>query len=224
MPAFLLRVLACKCWQLEAICSIVEALLERATINRAASSISPPAAGRLIAAGSVAAVGDYAILELKKRSLDIARARAEEAGLTNVRFHERDIAAYDEPFEIGVALHACGAASDLVLQKCAEAKARYVVCPCRLGKLGAPDRRDWYRFAATGDNDARDVPHLNRASNPAPNRKQLLGVRGGCERRQIIGGPTRAAASIGEALSSSRAPSPAPCAARSYVARLTRMP
>ena len=144
-----------KCWQLEAICSIVEALAERG--DNKPCRIVDFAAGCGPLGLPLAALLPWAtitILELKKRSLDIARARAEEAGLTNVRFHEGDIAAYDEPFEIGVALHACGAASDLVLQKCAEAKARYVVCPCCTGKLST-DRRDWYRFAATGDNETR---------------------------------------------------------------------
>ena len=34
------------------------------------------------------------IVELKRRSLDIARERAADAGLTNVRFFEGDIEAY----------------------------------------------------------------------------------------------------------------------------------
>uniref|UniRef100_A0A0D3JIL2 Methyltransferase domain-containing protein n=2 Tax=Emiliania huxleyi TaxID=2903 RepID=A0A0D3JIL2_EMIH1 len=56
------------------------------------------------------------IVELKARSLEIARGRAAAAGLTNVRFVCGDLGAFHEPFDVGLALHACGTASDLVLR------------------------------------------------------------------------------------------------------------
>ena len=73
------------------------------------------------------------IVELKARSLEIARGRAAAAGLTNVRFVCGDLGAFDEPFDVGLALHACGTASDLVLRACVAARACFVVCPCCTG-------------------------------------------------------------------------------------------
>ena len=97
---------------------------------------------------------DVTIIDLKQRSLDIANQRAESAGLKNVRTHLGDIAAFDEPFDVGVALHACGAATDLVLDACIRARARFVVCPCCTGKV-AESRRDVNRFKVTGTDLSR---------------------------------------------------------------------
>ena len=38
-------------------------------------------------------------------------------------------------FNIGVSLHACGVATDLVIQKCIENKASFVSCPCCYGSV-----------------------------------------------------------------------------------------
>lgn len=38
-------------------------------------------------------------------------------------------------FDIGVSLHACGVATDLVIQKCIENTASFVSCPCCYGSV-----------------------------------------------------------------------------------------
>ena len=38
-------------------------------------------------------------------------------------------------FNIGVSLHACGVATDLVIQKCIENTASFVSCPCCYGSV-----------------------------------------------------------------------------------------
>lgn len=43
-------------------------------------------------------------------------------------------------FDIGVALHARGIATDLVLDKCFKANAKFVLCPCCYGSLHSNDR------------------------------------------------------------------------------------
>jgi hypothetical protein len=79
----------------------------------------------------------------------IARRRAEEAGLSNLRTLLIDIAAFAEPFDLGVSLHACGEATDLALQACAEAGARFAHCPCCVGKV-ARGRKNNVTFNSTG--------------------------------------------------------------------------
>ena len=39
------------------------------------------------------------------------------------------------PFDIGLALHACGVATDLVIDRCLEARAALVLAPCCIGML-----------------------------------------------------------------------------------------
>ncbi|CAK1555886.1 unnamed protein product [Leptosia nina] len=48
-------------------------------------------------------------------------------------------------FDVGVALHACGIASDLVLDKCLKANAKFVLCPCCYGSLHATNRLSYPR-------------------------------------------------------------------------------
>merc|ERR1712038_513963 len=38
-------------------------------------------------------------------------------------------------FDVGICLHACGVATDLVLQTCIDKKAAFVICPCCYGKI-----------------------------------------------------------------------------------------
>eukprot|EP00994_Dinema_validum_P004742 NODE_280_length_2022_cov_68.468829_g192_i0.p1 GENE.NODE_280_length_2022_cov_68.468829_g192_i0~~NODE_280_length_2022_cov_68.468829_g192_i0.p1 ORF type:complete len:225 (-),score=38.69 NODE_280_length_2022_cov_68.468829_g192_i0:415-1089(-) len=75
------------------------------------------------------------LLDRKTVSLEIAKRRALEAGLTNVSCVLADIVDYSEPFEVGIALHPCGVAADAVLAQCRLAGAAFVVAPCCYGKL-----------------------------------------------------------------------------------------
>ena len=43
--------------------------------------------------------------------------------MSNVRIVVSDVVDFLEPFDVGIALHACGDASDLVLKKCIDARA-----------------------------------------------------------------------------------------------------
>jgi hypothetical protein len=42
---------------------------------------------------------------------------------------------YTKPFDVGIALHACGEATDMVMQKCLSSRASYVLMPCCVGKI-----------------------------------------------------------------------------------------
>ena len=41
-------------------------------------------------------------------------------------------------FDVGTCLHACGVATDLVLQRCLDKRASFVVCPCCYGAIQNP--------------------------------------------------------------------------------------
>lgn len=80
------------------------------------------------------------MLENKEQSLDRARARAYQLNLKNVFFYQCNLDFFDGKFDIGIGLHACGIASDLVLDKCLKAKAKFVISPCCYGSLHPTDR------------------------------------------------------------------------------------
>lgn len=56
------------------------------------------------------------------------------------------------PFDVGVALHLCGEATDAAFRLCVAVGASLVAVPCCVGKLRS-DRNDPYRFQATGSNN-----------------------------------------------------------------------
>lgn len=95
---------------------------------------------------------EVVIVDLKERSLEVARERAEACGhVPNLVMYHGSISRYDEPFDIGLALHACGEATDLVLHACGRAKAAFVAAPCCVGKLMGFNP---YIFQSSGENSA----------------------------------------------------------------------
>jgi predicted RNA methylase len=77
----------------------------------------------------------FVAVEMKRRSADLLLQRAKSAGLANVRTSVCMIETFDEPFDVGVALHACGNATDHALLRCVEQSAAFAVSPCCVGKL-----------------------------------------------------------------------------------------
>ncbi|EDV31237.1 uncharacterized protein Dana_GF15257 [Drosophila ananassae] len=75
------------------------------------------------------------VMENKAFSLLQAQKRAVELGLTNCVFYQCNIDYFVGDFDIGASLHACGTATDIVLQQCQRAKAHFVCCPCCYGSL-----------------------------------------------------------------------------------------
>ncbi|XP_047992125.1 glutathione S-transferase C-terminal domain-containing protein homolog [Leguminivora glycinivorella] len=80
------------------------------------------------------------LLENKEHSLLRARKRIHDMGLQNVYFFQCNLDFFIGKFDIGVGLHACGIASDLILDKCLKCNANFVLCPCCYGSLHATDR------------------------------------------------------------------------------------
>ncbi|CAG9788605.1 unnamed protein product [Diatraea saccharalis] len=80
------------------------------------------------------------LLENKEQSLLRARKRVHDMKLKNVFFFQCNLDFFIGKFDIGIALHACGIASDLVLDKCLKTKAKFILCPCCYGSLHSTDR------------------------------------------------------------------------------------
>ncbi|XP_067624627.1 glutathione S-transferase C-terminal domain-containing protein homolog [Eurosta solidaginis] len=75
------------------------------------------------------------LMENKAISLERAKQRANELGLKNCRFYQCNIDYFEGAFDIGTSLHACGTATDIVLQQCHRSRAKFVCCPCCYGSL-----------------------------------------------------------------------------------------
>lgn len=75
------------------------------------------------------------LMENKDTPMDIARQRVERLKLTNVRLCHGNFNYFTLNFDIGMSLHACGVATDLVIQTCIEKNAIFVCCPCCYGSV-----------------------------------------------------------------------------------------
>ncbi|XP_011180260.1 glutathione S-transferase C-terminal domain-containing protein homolog [Zeugodacus cucurbitae] len=75
------------------------------------------------------------LMENKAISLERAKQRATQLGLKNCRFYQCNIDYFEGNFDVGTSLHACGTATDIVLQQCRRSRAGFVCCPCCYGSL-----------------------------------------------------------------------------------------
>ncbi|XP_078459177.1 glutathione S-transferase C-terminal domain-containing protein [Lampetra planeri] len=80
------------------------------------------------------------LVENKEQSLERARSRCRGLGLSNVSLYQCNLDYYQGTFDIGVALHACGVATDMVLERCVRARAAFVVSPCCYGFIQNTDK------------------------------------------------------------------------------------
>lgn len=75
------------------------------------------------------------LLENKPESMKKAKERVVNLQLSNVTFCQSNLDYFTGDFDIGTCLHACGVATDLVLQQCIEKSAAFVCCPCCYGSV-----------------------------------------------------------------------------------------
>uniref|UniRef100_A0A3Q3W2I3 Glutathione S-transferase C-terminal domain-containing protein n=1 Tax=Mola mola TaxID=94237 RepID=A0A3Q3W2I3_MOLML len=73
------------------------------------------------------------LIENKEESLVRAQSRSAELGLKNIGFIQANLDYFTGPFHIGVALHACGVATDMVMEHCIQVGAAFVISPCCYG-------------------------------------------------------------------------------------------
>lgn len=73
------------------------------------------------------------LIENKELSLIRAKKRSDELGLSNIWFIQANMEYFTGIFNIGVALHACGVATDMVIEHCIKTRASFVTCPCCYG-------------------------------------------------------------------------------------------
>jgi hypothetical protein len=69
-----------------------------------------------------------------KQRLD-ALQRANSGAWTNLRIVQAGLQSFEEPFDVGVGVHACGWLSDVIQIKCFQHRAAFLLAPCCIGKL-----------------------------------------------------------------------------------------
>ena len=54
-------------------------------------------------------------------------------------------------FDIGIGLHACGEASDLILRACGKSKSNFIVSPCCVGKVSSDNKNSYAHWSSGAD-------------------------------------------------------------------------
>jgi SAM-dependent methyltransferase len=114
------------------------------------------------------------VVDLLEKSIELLHSKANECGHTTTTHPEPPtllqrqlrqcetipnlytflgpLEAFDGDFDIGVALHLCGEATDVALRKCGLANARAIVfAPCCVGKLNPNVKNPYIRLATGSD-------------------------------------------------------------------------
>ncbi|XP_053400573.1 glutathione S-transferase C-terminal domain-containing protein-like [Mercenaria mercenaria] len=104
------------------------------------------------------------LVENNEESLVRASRRVNSLNLTNISLYQCNLDYFQGQFDIGVCLHACGVATDLVLQQCLDRKASFVICPCCYGSIQnthliSYPRSQSYREAELNDKDVIVLGH-----------------------------------------------------------------
>lgn len=77
----------------------------------------------------------FLLVEKNPIPVEIGIKRIRESGLKNIEIFNENIQDFHEKFDLGIALHACGEATDLAQKKCIENDAPYILCPCDIGYI-----------------------------------------------------------------------------------------
>lgn len=77
----------------------------------------------------------FILVEKNPYPIEIGKKRIEDSGLKNVEFYNGYIQDFHEKFDLGIAIHACGDATDFAQIKCLELGVPYIFCPCDIGYI-----------------------------------------------------------------------------------------
>eukprot|EP00088_Acartia_fossae_P025248 TRINITY_DN2606_c0_g1_i1.p1 TRINITY_DN2606_c0_g1~~TRINITY_DN2606_c0_g1_i1.p1 ORF type:complete len:598 (-),score=84.53 TRINITY_DN2606_c0_g1_i1:198-1991(-) len=100
------------------------------------------------------------MVENKEESLARARERGIQLGLKNVWYFQSNIDYYKGSFDIGTSLHACGVATDLVIEKSRDQSADIVSCPCCYGAVQAVDGVSYPRSVLFAEKGCTEADYL----------------------------------------------------------------
>ena len=105
--------------------------------------------------------------------------RVQSLGLSNCRFYQGNMDYFKGRFDIGVSLHACGVATDLVIQACIRNGASFVSCPCCYGSVQANHMLSYPRSNVFSPIQFKVSIRRRRRRGPIKNLSHLLNTQRG---------------------------------------------
>ncbi|XP_041839448.1 glutathione S-transferase C-terminal domain-containing protein isoform X2 [Melanotaenia boesemani] len=105
------------------------------------------------------------LIENKEESLVRAQSRSTELGLKNICFIQANLDYFTGPFHVGVALHACGIATDMVLEHCIQARSAFVISPCCYGFIQNAVK---FTFPKSTSDNLKQQCHITYSAGSVP--------------------------------------------------------
>jgi len=135
-----------------------------------------------LAAAKVCPEATIVLIETNEESLDRARIRIRDWSVDNVVICQSNMTQLNCKFDIGLAVHACGSATDQVIQMCLEKNAAFIVSPCcygRVSDLVLPRSKEYQKKISAQESlllaHAADITPLDEAlTKTGKGRKHLL--------------------------------------------------
>ena len=115
----------------------------------------------------------FVLIDMKPVSANLASSRVDQVpGLaTTVRCVIGRIEDYAEPFDVGIAVHACGLATDCAQLQCTAQRVPYLLVPCCVAKITNDVLDSQSRYAATAEQgtyaSTRRRPKSSRVVHPS---------------------------------------------------------
>ena len=75
------------------------------------------------------------LIDNKEESLENAIKRINELNLKNIVIYKANLSSFIGKFDLGIAIHACGSSTDMIINKCIELNASLVISPCCYGAI-----------------------------------------------------------------------------------------
>lgn len=105
------------------------------------------------------------LIENKEESLIRARQRVDKLKMTNVTLYQCNLDYFIGKFDVGMCLHACGVATDMMLKQCLQNNASFVICPCCYGSIQnthliSYPTSNYYKNAGISNKDFLTLGHL----------------------------------------------------------------
>ncbi|MGB9595124.1 MAG: methyltransferase domain-containing protein [Candidatus Poribacteria bacterium] len=79
----------------------------------------------------------FILIDRNDIPIRLGKIRISDSGIKNIEIFRGYIQDFNEKFDLGIALHACGEATDLAQMRCLENNVPYILCPCDIGYICA---------------------------------------------------------------------------------------
>eukprot|EP01083_Nonionella_stella_P077787 212567_1 len=83
---------------------------------------------------------EFVLIDYNPYCIKIAKQRMQNNGLKNVKLLQMKIEQFDDAFDVGIAVHCCGNATDYAQLKCGKNNAHFILCSCCVGKIKLNDK------------------------------------------------------------------------------------